>query len=44
RDALDALEGMDSPLGTFGFDDNRDPAHAPVVLVVKDGVFAVFQP
>ncbi len=44
RDALDALEGMDSPLGTFGFDDNRDPAHPPVVLVVQDGVFAVFQP
>ena len=44
RDALDALDGMDSPLGTFGFDDNRDPAHPPVVLVVQDGVFAVFQP
>lgn len=44
RDALDALEGMDSPLGTFAFDENRDPAHPPVVLIVQDGVFAVFQP
>lgn len=44
RDALDALDGMDSPLGSFGFDNNRDPAHPPVVLIVQDGVFAVYQP
>jgi len=44
RDALAQLSGMDSPLGSFAFDANRDPVHEAVVLTVKDGKFVVFQP
>lgn len=44
RDALAQIKDFDSPLGIYSFNDKRDPVHAPVVLVVKDGQFEVFQP
>ena len=44
RDALAQIKGFDSPLGGFSFDANRDPVHTPVVLIVKDGKFQVYQP
>ncbi len=43
RDALNGVANFDTPLGSFGFTDNRDPDHTPVVLTVKDGVFALFE-
>jgi branched-chain amino acid transport system substrate-binding protein len=43
RDALAQIRDFPSPLGTFSFDENRDPVHAPVVLVVQDGEFQVFE-
>lgn len=44
RDALAQIKGLESPLGTFAFDANRDPVHEPVVLIVKNGKFEIFQP
>ncbi len=44
RDALAQIKDFDSPLGKFSFDANRDPVHEPVVLIVKNGAFQVFQP
>lgn len=44
RDALAQLKDMDSPLGVFSFDANRNPVHDAVVLTIKDGQFVVFQP
>lgn len=42
RDALANIKDFPTPLGNFSFDANRDPVHTPVVLVVKDGKFALF--
>lgn len=39
RDALAAIEDFESPLGTFSFDENRDPVHDPIAQIVVDGVF-----
>jgi len=44
RDALAKISGMESPLGSFSFNDKRDPVHEAVVLTVKNGAFVVFQP
>jgi len=44
RDAIAQIKDMDSPLGVFSFDANRDPVHDAVVLTIQDGVFVVFQP
>jgi branched-chain amino acid transport system substrate-binding protein len=44
RDALAKISGLESPLGSFSFDANRDPVHEAVLLTIKDGVFVVFQP
>jgi branched-chain amino acid transport system substrate-binding protein len=44
RDALAQIKDFESPLGSFSFNAKRDPVHEPVVLVVKDGAFTVFQP
>ncbi|MEO0560928.1 MAG: ABC transporter substrate-binding protein [Chloroflexota bacterium] len=41
RDALAAIEGFDSPLGSFSFDEDRNPVHAPVLQIIEDGAFAV---
>ncbi|MEZ4770534.1 MAG: ABC transporter substrate-binding protein [Caldilineales bacterium] len=43
RDALAAIKDFPSPLGTYSFDENRNPVHTPVVLIVKDGKFQVFE-
>jgi branched-chain amino acid transport system substrate-binding protein len=43
RDALGQIRDFPSPLGTFSFDENRNPVHAPVVLVVHNGEFEVFE-
>lgn len=42
RDALAGIEGFESPLGSFSFDDDRNPVHPPVVQIVDDGAFAIF--
>ncbi len=44
RAALAKTKDIASPLGLFSFDENRDPVHQPVVLIVKDGKFDVYQP
>jgi branched-chain amino acid transport system substrate-binding protein len=43
RDALAAIRGLQGALGNFSFDENRDPVHPSVSLVVKDGRFVLFQ-
>lgn len=43
RDALAAIRGQEGALGTFSFDENRDPVHPSVTLTVKDGRFVLFQ-
>jgi len=43
RDALAAIKDFPSPLGIYSFNENRDPVHTPVVLIVTDGKFEVFQ-
>jgi branched-chain amino acid transport system substrate-binding protein len=43
RDALDGMAVIDSPLGPFTFDDNRDPDHPPVVQVMNNGLFVLFE-
>lgn len=43
RDALAAIRGLEGALGTFSFDENRDPVHPSVTLMVKDGRFVLFQ-
>ncbi len=40
RDALAAVE-METPLGSFTFDENRNPVHDPVVQINQGGAFAV---
>ena len=44
RDALAQIKNFNSPLGLFSFDVQREPVHAPVVQVVKNGAFVLFQP
>jgi branched-chain amino acid transport system substrate-binding protein len=41
RDALAAIEGVATPLGSFSFDADRNPVHDPVVQVNAGGAFAV---
>ena len=43
RDALTEVANFDTPLGSFSFTENRDPDHTPVVLIVKDGAFTLFE-
>lgn len=42
RDALASLQDVETVLGTFSFDSNRNPVHEPVVQIVRDGRFARF--
>ncbi len=42
RDALAQIENLDTILGAFSFDANGDAIYDPVVLIVKDGKFEVF--
>ncbi len=43
RDALAAITDFPTPLGNYAFDENRNPVHPPVLLIVKEGHFAVFE-
>jgi branched-chain amino acid transport system substrate-binding protein len=43
RAALAKLQNLDTVLGTFSFDANRDPIHPSVPLVVKSGKYTLFQ-
>jgi branched-chain amino acid transport system substrate-binding protein len=43
RDALAKLRNLDTVLGTFSFDENRDPIHDSVPVTVKDGRYVLFQ-
>ncbi len=42
RDSLATIQGFNSPLGEFSFDENRNPVHPPVVQIVDGDSFAVF--
>ena len=43
RDALAKIRSLDTTLGSFSFDENRDPICQSVPLTVKDGKYVVFQ-
>jgi branched-chain amino acid transport system substrate-binding protein len=43
RDALDKLELIESPLGLFTFDEQRNPSHQPVLQEIRDGSFSLFE-
>lgn len=39
--ALGSITDFASPLGSFSFDEDRNPVHPPVVQVAQDGAFSV---
>lgn len=41
REALDAIDLIDSPMGLFTFNDDRMPDHLPVVQIAQDGSFVL---
>jgi len=41
RDALASIEDFESPLGSFSFDENRNPVHDPVLQIIEDGAFGI---
>jgi len=41
RDALAAIRDFPSPLGSFSFDEDRNPVHDPVAQLVQDGEFTI---
>ncbi len=43
RDALAKTKDLDTVLGKFSFDEQRNPVHPPVVQVIKDGQFELFK-
>ncbi len=43
RDALAKIKGLDTTLGAFSFDENRDPICQSVPLTVKAGKYVLFQ-
>ena len=43
RQALAAIEDFDSPLGEFSFDNDRNPEYEPVVQIVRNGQFEIFE-
>ena len=43
RAALAKIQHLDTALGTFSFDANRDPLHDSVPLIVKSGKYTLFQ-
>lgn len=43
RDALDELELIESPLGLFTFDERRNPNHQPVLLMISNNSFTLFE-
>ncbi|MYD61574.1 MAG: ABC transporter substrate-binding protein [Gemmatimonadetes bacterium] len=44
RDALAHITNLDTILGKFSFDANGDAIYNPVILIVKNGKFEVFNP
>lgn len=43
RDALGKTKNLETILGTFSFDANRDPVHPPVLQELVDGEFILYQ-
>lgn len=43
RDALAKIRNVDTALGKFSFDENRDPVHQSAVLMVKNGAYSLFK-
>lgn len=43
RDQLALIRDFPSPLGKFSFDANRRPQHEPVVLIVRNTVFSLYE-
>ncbi len=43
RDALTEIGEINSPLGPFSFDKNREPVHEPVVQVMDNGKFVLLK-
>jgi len=43
REALTEIKGFASPLGAFGFDENRDPIYARLLQEIQDGAFVVVE-
>jgi branched-chain amino acid transport system substrate-binding protein len=43
RDAMAQIKDLDTVLGKFSFDAERNPVHTPVLQVVKDGKFALYK-
>jgi len=43
RDALARVKGFDTVLGTFSFDENRDPVHPSTPITVKGGKYVLFE-
>ncbi len=41
RDSLAGIVDYATPLGVFSFDENRNPIHAPVAQIVREGRFVV---
>ena len=44
RDAMAHITDLDTILGTFSFDANGDGVYNPVILIVRNGKFEVFEP
>jgi branched-chain amino acid transport system substrate-binding protein len=42
RDALERIHGLDTPMGSFSFNDARDATYPPTVQVVHNGQFQLF--
>jgi branched-chain amino acid transport system substrate-binding protein len=43
RDSLARIRNLDGALGSFSFDENRDPVHPNVTLTVRSGRFTLLQ-
>ena len=43
RDALANIKDFDTALGKFSFDDVGDAVYDPIVLIVEDGAFKIFE-
>lgn len=44
RDAMANIRNLDTILGTFSFDPNGDAIYNPIILIVRNGKFEVFNP
>ena len=43
KDAMAATRNVDTILGTFSFNDDGDAVYDPIVLIVRDGAFELFE-